>query len=117
MYSMKEKLLNEILEHLSKSQGMDLKGLMDEERMPKKNPLASGEDMAMEDDMMPDGKPKGISVEKVSLMAKPKDPMMKDPMEATSDESMDDAMKAEAMPGEEEMSDDELEELLRKALS
>lgn len=88
-------LLDELRDHLSNSQGMDLKGLMDSEKMPKPDPM--GED------------PKGVAVEKVSLMGQPME---------SEDAAMDSADGVDMGGGDdEEMNDDELEELLRNALS
>jgi hypothetical protein len=98
--------LNETLSHLDESQGHDLKSLLEKENMPKMEE-GSPEEEASEspDEAMSEGdKPKGLSIEKVEVLGKPKAGM-------SEDESND------KLPGEEEMSDDELNELLKKHLS
>lgn len=97
MDAMKLQLLEEILEHLSSSQGNDLKSLLDESKKP---PMEMGMD----------GKPKGLEVEKVSVMGRPDmDPDEKMKMDMDSSDVSQD-------PGEEDMTDDELQELLGKYL-
>lgn len=101
MNSMKMKVLEEILSHLDDSQGGDLKSLMD---MPAESPegAIAGADSSEE---IP-GKPQGMSVEKVSVMGGEKDPSM--------DDMADSGVPADAgMPKEDDMSDEELEEMLR----
>lgn len=119
MNPIKMKLLDELLGHLNSSQGKDLKDLIDQMKMkemkekPMDEAMESPEEQMMEDKLGTEmhAKPKGISVEKVSIMGKPK-------MDSNEKEDMaiDDA--PESMPGKmsdhEEMSDDELEELLKK---
>ncbi len=97
---MKMKLLEELLSHLSSSQGMDLKALLDESKMPKEDPMAEVSPLEEMD------KP-ALSVEKVSVMDKP---------EMDASETMD---KMADAPGseDEEMNDEELEELLKRALA
>jgi hypothetical protein len=121
MDALKMKLIEEILDHLSDSQGGDLKSLLDDS---KKASMPSMPDEEME----PDGKPKGISIEKVSVMGKKpsideiasgKDGSdMEEKMESPSEKEaeMKDPMM-EAKEGDEpEMSDDELEEMLKSYL-
>lgn len=114
MNAMKLKLLEELLTHLTSSQGNDLKSLLD----AKKPEMAE-----MPEEMDEDGKPKGIAIEKVSVMGKPKQSFddkasdaiagfNKKPMEDESDEGM-----LESMGGENEMNDEELEALLKKYLT
>lgn len=86
---MKMKLLDELLEYLSDSQGNDLKSLA----APKApDPLESPDPL----EKLGEHPPKGVAIEKISVMGKPKD----------------------GMPGEEgeadEPNDDELQEILKK---
>lgn len=121
MDSMKMKLLDELLSHLADSQGDDMKssmamkpmmdgkmgGMMDKPEDPMEK------EMPMDDDDMSG---KGVSVEKVSLMGKP-----------GFNDKADMAMKAMGKPGDEgmpgmepdgdEMSEDDLKELLESILS
>ncbi len=135
MNAMKMKLIEEILSHMDNSQGMDLKGLMDEAHKPKEGSpleeaLESPEEGAMEGD-----KPKGLSVEKVSILGKPDDDVASNEKDKTEHTfpgggtlgtriGYPGSPKPKPMPkttamadpsGEhEEMSDDELKELLNK---
>lgn len=115
--------LEDLQTHLSDSQGMDLKSRLDEMRNPikKENPLSGmNEEEDEEKDpldaskggLLESSKPKGVAIEKISVMAKPKsyDDKVNDAISKTDDRK--DAGKL--MPGEEEMTDDELEELLKR---
>lgn len=106
----KLKVIEDLIEHLSGSQGMDLKSLLDESRKPKEAELElEGED------------PKGLKVESVEVMGKPKnfDDQANEAISAQSEKpGMElESGKTSAMPGEEEMTDDELQELLGKYLT
>ncbi len=94
MNGLKLKLLGELLDHLSQSQGGDLKSLMDEEAKPPEEEVSPLEE----------GKPKGIEVAKVSVLGKPK----------SFDDQAGEAMDQAVPPKEDEPTDEELEELLRK---
>lgn len=97
------KALEGLLDYLSGLQGGDLKSLMDGSQKPMEGDpieesMESPKDEMMEDKMGMDGKPKGIAVEKVSLLGKPEVPGMPD-------------MNKEEGPG---ATDDELDELYNK---
>lgn len=79
MNPMKLKILEELLSHMDSSSGMDLKSLLDESKKPAEaSPLEeSGESPQAE--MDEEGKPKGIAIEKVSVLGK-KPGEMDDPM-------------------------------------
>jgi len=124
MNRLKVKLLDELMDHLSDSQGSDLKGLMDESKNP------------MENEMGEDGKPKGLKIESVEIMGKkpeiedvalndnkekgdslgsligyPGEPKPKNPLPKPmypKPTAMNEGM------GEDEMTDDELKELLKR---
>ena len=96
------KIIEELLKHISDSEGMDLKNLMSK---PEEKPeMENVEDVVgkegMEEPEEDEMKPKGIAVEKVSIMGKPK--MNEEMLGEKKEESMD------------EPTDDELEELLAK---
>jgi hypothetical protein len=111
MNSMKLKLLEEILGHLSDSQANDLKSLLDESKNPPIDPLKK---MApeKEGDMDDKGKPKGISIEKVELMGKPRAQL--DDLGDRDD--MEDDLKDDLPTNEDDMTDDELRELIERHL-
>jgi len=102
----KKELFDELLSHLEGSQGNDLKSLlaqmeakekpgMEESESPEMQALEDASGVEEHDEM---GKPKGIAIEKISV-GKPDE-------------------LAEAAEGDQdEMSDDELSELLKKYLS
>lgn len=93
MNSIKEKLLDELMEHISQLQGRGLKSRMDEMnemKMKEKMPEDMGSMMHQ---------PKGVSVEKVELMGKPEKELELG-SKPGSDKSMDD------------MSPEEMEELM-----
>lgn len=92
MNSLKLKLAEELLAHLEKSQGSDLKGLLDQERAPK-----------------------ALEVEKVSVEADPSIPMDDDD-EVEVAEAPEIEIEGAGGDMEAEMSDDELAELLSKYL-
>lgn len=99
--------LQELESHLSDSQGMDLKSRLDNIKNPMKgNPLS-----LKEEELMEDGKPKGIAIEKVSVLSKPKsfDDKVEEAISGQVDKSSE-----KLLPGEEEMTDEELEELLKR---
>lgn len=117
---LKQKILDEIMEHIGSSQGNDLKSLLDKSKMPQDMMEGSPKEEAMESpmdekaEMM--GKPKGLSVEKVSIMGKPEDSKM-NPLSGKSDDLADELTKPDDMSmkgDDDELSDDELEELLKK---
>jgi hypothetical protein len=97
--------LEELQEHLSISQGSDLKSLLDK----SKNPI----EPEIEEELGEDGKPKGIAIEKVSIMGKPKnhDDKVGEAIAEMGDEKDKKGMLSD---DEEEMTDEELEELSRK---
>lgn len=98
------KLLDELRSHLDMSQGMDLKSMLDQSKMGESQVgVENPDEEALETD---ENEPKGVSMEKVSLMGKPAIPGEKE--SAMEEDGMD------KLPGEEEMSEDELEELLKK---
>lgn len=112
------KSLEDIRDHLSASQGHDLKSLLDSSRKPADSPIS---DLMKPKDEMDDSelgaKPKGIAIEKVSLLAKPKQGYDDKVNEAIAEQSRkpgDDMDLSKKLPGEEEMTDDELEELLKR---
>src|SRR4051812_25043644 len=110
MDPMKLKLIDELMSHLSGMQASDLKGLVDQAKMAKEGSPMEEMSESPADEMAEDsGKPKGLSVEKVSVMGKPQsfDDKAKDAINGMSDkgDESEDPMKA---PGEEEMSEDEL---------
>jgi hypothetical protein len=116
MNALKQKILDELMEHLSNAQGGELKSLLDESKKPE---------MGIEG--MPGEKPKGLKIESVEVMGKPKmgaDDKIKQAIEDASSPKKEDPMsmgdegsEASKMPGEEEMSDEELQELIKKYLS
>lgn len=110
----KMQIIDEILDFLQNSQGSELKKALMAHEMKEKPGMEASESpamQAMEDSMGTEmhGKPGGIAVEKLSVMSKPKGDMM-------DQVAMDDSgMGAPANAGaEDEMSDDELKELLGK---
>lgn len=114
---LKQKILDEIMEHIGSSQGNDLKSLLDQSKMPQEDPMAKmGDPMDKGDEMDEMGKPKGLSVEKVSVLGKPDDSKM-NPLSGQSDDISDELTKPDDMSmkgDDDELSDDELEELLKK---
>ncbi len=105
----KLKLIEELISHLEGSQGNDLGALVEESRKPKMD-MSSGDSEVDEF-----GKPKGVAIEKVSVM-KP---------EGDSDAALEKGMPelgsagmADKPMGDsgDEMSDEELAELLKKYL-
>lgn len=115
MNPLKLKVLEELLGHLSGSQGMDLKALLDEmKETPKEEAMESPLQQAKEESEgtemhEPSGKPKGIAIEKVSLLSKPKS------FDDKANEAMNEAVP-EKKGNDEEMTDNELEELLKQYL-
>lgn len=96
------KLLDELKSHLEMSQGGDLKSLLDQSKM---DDAKVGVENPMEDSLETDAlKPKGLSIEKVEVMGKPK----------LDEELSEQEDPKSLMPGEEEMTPEELEELLKK---
>lgn len=96
LYELKDLVerLGETLSHLDLSQGDDLKGLLDKERAPKEeSPTEEASESPKDEDLE-------------IVIGKPKQEVG-----ALGSES------SEKLPGEEEMSDDELNELLKKHLS
>lgn len=102
MNDLKLKLIDELIEHLSSLRGKDLKSMLDEEKMPA--PL-EGEvipkELEIEED---DG---GVPVSDSEI-----------PESVTVEGEDLDLEEKTALPGgkEEEMTDEELEELLKKSL-
>jgi hypothetical protein len=103
--SMKEKILEEILDHLNGSQGMDLKKIIDESKMKS----------SMEDGMKRKegeyGNPKGLEIEKVSILGNPEKGI---DISNNGSKIMKDGING--YNEDEEMTDEELEELLRRQL-
>lgn len=104
----KLKAIEELLEHLTCSQGKDLKSSLDNSKKPL---MPEGLDIpgkeSESEELGEDGKPKILEIEKIS--------MDKKPFEEKADEALD---GMEKKPGdEEEMDDDELKELLNQYLS
>ncbi len=89
------KALEGLLDYLSGLQGADLKSLLDESQKP-----TEGLPLEEEDPTTLDGTPKGLAIEKVSILGKPK---VDDPMSAPPE-----------MPEEMNATDDELDELYKK---
>ncbi len=104
MNQLKIKLLEEAMDHLSRLQASDLKSKVDEMKQESMPSDVGAEEMPMDDMGMK--KPKGLSIQKVEVMGKPK-VTGSDEMEAMSADGDD-------MSGDEEMTDDELDELLNK---
>ena len=96
MNALKLQLLDELLDHLAASQGGDLKSLLMEK--PGDKPMTPLTDEPESPGV--DGDPKGISIEKVSMLGKPTD----------GDEG---DITAPGKPPGDDMSDDELEEMLK----
>ncbi len=96
MDAMKLKLLEEILSHLSDSQGSDLKSLLDESKAPP---------MVEEADPLSGDKPDGLKVKSVEVMGDP-----------LAEKEPGDEMALDEASGGNEMSDEELEELVSKYL-
>lgn len=104
----KQDIIDEILMHLEKAQGMGFKKSYDDSMKPKMDPMQEDKGPEM-DEMEGMEKPKGIAVEKVEVM-KPKSFDDK-ANEAISE--MDDKDDKPGMPGsDDEMSDDELSEMI-----
>lgn len=93
MNPLKVKLLEEILSHLSDSQAGDLKSLLDESKKPK----------------MPEESPEEEALES------PKEELAEDGKLESSEVSSSDPKSV--IPGEDEMTDEELKELIAKHLS
>jgi hypothetical protein len=109
MYNSKIKVLDELMDHLGDSQGNDLKSLLDE----SKRPPELGED------------PNGLKIESVEIMGKKPEEDVASNEGKTLGESigypgfekkkptaMNEGM--EGLLGEDELSDEELAELLRQ---
>lgn len=124
----KLKILEQLLSHLSGSQGMDLKAMLDESKMPKEG-MDKMDDMANSDspdEMDAMGKPKGLKVESVEIMGKPKGMGMdkSNPLASGDKPEMMDKMGMDKMgmkdsstsdsSSDPEMTDEEFEELLKK---
>lgn len=103
----KLEMIEEILEHLSGHQAKSLKDLLDKSKMPKEIPMEEGKEGH-------DAMPKEMGIE-VDVM-KPKEESFKEESEDPMKEKMDgmDKMDKPEMGGEAEMTDQELEELLKK---
>jgi|SRR6478609_5139084 len=101
MDPLKLKLINELMDHISTSQGGDLKSMLDEAKMAKEKPMNPLDEAT---------KPKGLAIEKVSVLSKPK-PEIEDLQKKPS--PFGDSTASDSEP---EMSDDELKELLAKYL-
>lgn len=126
MDRLKDKVLEELMTHLSDAQGMDLKALLDESKMPQE----------MAQPMAEDGDPKGIKIESVEVMGKPGShddkvaQMIADASTPSSQKTLGEtigypgfkkggkptaSLAGEEMPDDEDdMTDEELEELARK---
>lgn len=117
MNPMKLKLIEELLSHLSDSQGSDLKSMLDESKKPMMEEDEESEGLPHE---MAEAKPKGLKIESIEVMKKPKrfdDQANEAIAEISKKPEMPMEEEASSLPGEEEMSDDELSELLKKYLS
>lgn len=139
MHALKVKLLDELIHHMKGREGGGLKSLLDESKKPSASSLLSEgspleekmespAEEAHEDSLGLGDKPKGISIEKVSVMGKPKIPGIsmgkhhriaapgpKDgDIQALMDKKSGGGVGAEPSEGDSEMSDDELKELLSK---
>lgn len=135
MNPLKLKLLEELMEHMKSREAGGLKGMLEASKAPPEGTsmeekMESPEEEALEE-AMGEGdkdKPKGIEIEKVSLMAKPKIPgismgkhrtMFPGPkdgdLQALIDKKTGKGMDHES-PSEEdsEMTDEELKELMSK---
>ena len=99
MNAYKLKAIADILEKVKAIQGSRFKSKLDESRMPQEE-QAGIEDPVEGMDEMSEGKPKGIAIEKVEIMGKPKGEMG----EEMEDSSLE--------PTDEEL--EELERLLAK---
>lgn len=123
--SLKEKILEEIMGHLDMSSGEDLKALIQKSKAEKEVPEVEGMEDQEQAPLAKFGKPKGIEIEKLSVLGKPK--MNKsNPLSGKGDQ-MDELAedlggKSKMALGEgsdemsPEMSDDELKELISKYL-
>jgi hypothetical protein len=126
------KRLEEIEGDLTESQGGELKMLLDSFKKKKESPLTREEERGMPPLTKKPGsreqltdlpgeldKPKGISIEKVSVLEKPKDENYNKKVdEAIRDQDRKPSERPEITPskgilGGEELTDEELEELLR----
>lgn len=141
MNGLKIKLLDELMEHMRGRQGGGLKGLLDQskksmdplggalgEGSPLEEKSESPSEEAMEDKMGMGDKPKGISIEKVSVMGKPKIPGIsmgrhhriaapgpKDgDLQSMIDKKTGGGMGVDPSHDGSEMSDDELKQLMSK---
>jgi hypothetical protein len=118
MNHLKMKVLQELLGHLDEMQGMKMKSAYEKEKGMGAKPFAGKESLEeemAEHEMLEGKKPKGIAVEKVEIMAKPKKAAMMD-----EEEAKEDAPEIEATPKgedqEDELDDEEMAELLAKYL-
>jgi hypothetical protein len=101
--------LEELKTHLDESQGYGLK-----ERLDKlKNPISDPKSEGLPEELSGD-KPKGIAIEKVSVLAKPKQGFDDKVNEAIESQDEKPSSDSDLLPGEEEMTDEELEELLKR---
>ncbi len=96
MNPLKLKVLEDIIKHLSSSQGQDLKGLLDESKKPPEMEIPGGKESEAEE-MGDMGKPKDLAIE--------------------MDVPLEEEGKSEMPGGESEMSDSEMEEMIKKYLS
>jgi hypothetical protein len=92
---LKIKLIEELLGYLRSSQGGDLKSLLDEKRKPMEAEVSVPE---METD-----KPKGLKVESVEIMK---------PEKSGADQEVDEAIGDVEKDEDEELSDEDLKDLL-----
>lgn len=103
MENLKLKLLSDLIEYMSKSQGGDLHSMMMEEKKPPEMMPEEGLELEMEED------PEAIKVEKLSVGMEPKD------FDEKAEDAMSEAVPEEmGMVEEEGPNEDELEELLAK---
>lgn len=116
----KMKLVQELLDHLDSSQGSDLKDLVSQMKQKALNPVSPDDSM--------DGKPKGIQIESVKLIGKKPGMSGMDDNDPSTDAGSDDSssmpvkdaldeasgLDSGSSGDHDEMSDDELEELLKK---
>lgn len=96
------KILNDLISRLEHHQAMSLKDDMDGRMSGLKSPSSI---------------PKNIAMEKISILAKPKnhDDEVDEAIADQKNGQVEDLAKSK-MPGEEDMTDEELEELLKRHL-
>src|SRR5690242_16432678 len=102
-------LLDEVMQYMDHKKGQGLKELLEQAKMAKASPEMPGMGE----------KPKGLSIEKVSIMGKKPGMEGMHPHDAKVEEALDEMKKPmdmENKPDGDDMSDDELKELISKYL-